>query len=92
VRTAAAVLGGVVVGLIVAIGLVVTLGRNDSSRRESAATSGASAVSTSSSAPSIDRDGHVLVFLERDITEAERQTIEAALDSHPQVAGHEFWD
>jgi FtsX extracellular domain len=90
VRTAAAVLGGVVVGLIVAIGLVVTLGRNDSSRRESAATSGAGAVSTSS-APSIDRDGHVLVLLERDITEAERQTIEAALDNHPQVAGHEFW-
>jgi cell division protein FtsX len=92
VRTAAAVLGGVVVGLIVAIGLVVTLGRNDSSRRESAATGGAGAVSTSSSATSIDRDGHVLVFLERDVTEAERQTIEAALDNHPQVAGHEFWD
>jgi FtsX extracellular domain len=92
VRTAAAMLGGLVVGLIVAIGLVVTLGRNDSPRRESAAMSGAGGASTSSSAVSIDRDGHVLVFLDRDVTEAERHNIEAALDNHPQVSSHAFWD
>jgi cell division protein FtsX len=32
------------------------------------------------------------VFLDRDVTEAERQGLEAAIDNHPQVASHEFWD
>jgi cell division protein FtsX len=87
-RTAAAVLAGVIAGLLVAIGLVVTLGPGDSASREDRVAGGTAPTSTTA----VDRGGDVLVFLDRWVTDDERRGIEAVLDDHAQVADYQFWD
>jgi cell division protein FtsX len=39
-----------------------------------------------------DRGGDVLVFLDDDLTDAERQAVVAELDARSEVASYEYWD
>lgn len=43
-------------------------------------------------ATAVDRGGDVLVFLDEDLTDAERQAVVAELDARSEVATYEYWD
>jgi FtsX extracellular domain len=89
-RAVIAGLGGVLIGGLLALGAAATIdeGGSGSEAREDDAIGGMAPTSTS-----VDgRDGDVLVFLDRGVTDSQRQSIEASLDNHPEVASYEYWD
>jgi hypothetical protein len=87
-RTAAAALGGVVTGLLIAAGFVVA--RDDDPAGRGAPEAAADVATTAP--PPADRSGDVLVFLDQGVSDEDRRGIEAVLDADPRVAGYEYWD
>jgi FtsX extracellular domain len=100
VRTAIAVLGGIVIGLAVVFGVASVQGRDGPESRDSlerrdgpeSRAGGAVDVADVVSRTPPERGSDVLVFLAPDVTDAQRTAIEAELDDHPQVASYDYWD
>ncbi|HKE75540.1 MAG TPA: permease-like cell division protein FtsX [Acidimicrobiales bacterium] len=81
---------GVAAGALFTLGAVLVLDDGDSGSDGGDSSLAGSVAPTADSAA--DRGGDVLVFLDQDVTDAQRQSIEAWLDRHPEVASIEYWD
>jgi FtsX extracellular domain len=99
-KTALAVLGGLVAGLAMAGGAFVALSDDGSDGDDTPAAGDKERpspppVATDQTAAALGpatRGGEVIVFLDLDVSDEERRGVEEALDADPEVVAYEYWD
>lgn len=75
------------VGLAAGAGVVVMVGDDDA-----AAPSMRRGGESGADDQEVDRGGHVLVFLTEEVSDGERQAIEAVLDAQDDIEAYEYWN
>lgn len=90
-KPAVAAIGGVVASVVVALGIAAFVLDDDGADRGAGDRDAATGTAPPTTAE-VDRGGDVIVFLQREVTDAQRQSIEALLDTQPEIASYEYWN